>query len=582
MKHRSVQFTCAALYALFAIGMPMLTARRAEAQQNGRQPLVVNISAITQRVEMIVNTSRILTMEQKIPRAQVNNPDIVELTPLSPTQVQIFAKKPGITQVNLWDQNDHVQSIDVIVFGDAQELTAILKSTFPTAALRVMPVGNSVIISGFVDKPSEVSTVIDIAETYYPKVINNISVGGVQQIMLHVRVLEVSRTKLREMGFDFDVAGANGSFFTSAVSGLLSPGGVALGNDTLRFGIAGNNSNFLGLIDALQQKNCVKVMAEPNLVTASGRPSSFLVGGEFPILVPAGFGTVAISYKQFGTKLDFVPIVMGNGQLRLEMRVEVSELDSAAGVTIDSFTVPGLRSRRADTGVTMNAGQTLALAGLVQNRIESEHKGLPFISDLPYLGVPFRRVEDRNNEIELLIMVTPELVDALDPHEVPPIGPGMSSDMPSNWDLFFRGHTEVPSKFMQQGQQFNQPAPQYQQPDLQPSVPAEDVPPGEPVAPQQSQRRPRGSVPDQTLSGTPLPPQRPLQRLPMPAAQPAPTMQPAPATQAVQGYDRLPEASVVHQPDNRQIPQQAIAGTPQNEKSLGPGLVGPIGYDVQE
>lgn len=570
MKYRSVPFTCAALYALLAVAVPMLTASRAAAQQNGRQPLVVNISSITQRVEMIVNTSRILTMEQKIPRAQVNNPEIVELTPLSPTQVQIFAKKPGITQVNLWDQNDHVQSVDIIVFGDAQELTAILKSTFPTAALRVMPVGNSVIITGFVDKPSEVSTVIDIAETYYPKVINNISVGGVQQIMLQVRVLEVSRTKLRELGFDFDVAGSNGSFFTSAVSGLLSPGGVPLGNDTLRFGIAGNNSNFLGLVDALQQKNCVKVMAEPNLVTASGRPSSFLVGGEFPILVPAGFGTVSIEYKQFGTKLDFVPIVMGNGQLRLEMRVEVSELDSAAGVTIDSFTVPGLRTRRADTGVTMNAGQTLALAGLVQNRIETEHKGLPFVSDLPYLGVPFRRVEDRNNEIELLIMVTPELVDALDPHEVPPMMPGMNSDSPSNWDLYFRGHIEVPNNAGHHGQQFHQPTPQYPESNLQQPVPPEDVPPGEPVAPQQSRRQPQRSVQTQTLSGMSYPPQRPLQRLP------------APATKPVQASDRLPEASVMNQPDNRQNPQQTITATPQNEKSFGPGLVGPIGYDVQE
>jgi len=577
MKQSSVQFTRATLYALVAMSIPLLTANQAAAQQNGRQPLVVNISSITQRVEMIVNTSRILTMEQKIPRAQVNNPDIVELTPLSPTQVQVFAKKPGITQINLWDQNERVQSIDIIVFGDAQELSAILKTTFPTAALRVMPVGNSVIISGFVDKPSEVSTVIDIAETYYPKVINNINVGGVQQVMLQVRVLEVSRTKLRQLGFDFDVIGSNGSFFTSAISGLLTPGAAPLGNDTLRFGIVGD-TNFLGLIDALQQKNCVKVMAEPNLVTASGRPSSFLVGGEFPILVPQGLGGTTIEYKQYGTKVDFVPIVMGNGQLRLEMRVEVSELDRAAGVAVTDITVPGLRTRRADTGVTMSAGQTLALAGLVQNRVESEHKGVPFISDLPYLGVPFRRVEEKNNEIELLIMVTPELVDALDPQEVPPIGPGMHSNSPSNWDLYFRGHIEVPSKIMQQGQQFNRPVPFHPAPHLRQPVQPEPVPPGlsappdmpvppdVPVPPRQSQRRPQSSIQRQSLSGSPYPPQRPLD----PGAQPA------------RQYDRLPEAPVVHQPDNRQIPQQTFVGTPKNEQSSGRGLIGAIGYDVKE
>ncbi len=163
--------------------------------------MVHKLQGANESMELIVNTSRILTLDQKIPRAQVNNPDILELTPLSATQIQIMAKKPGVTQVNLWDEDDHVHSVDVIVFADSQELTMLLKQLFPKAALKVTPLPNSVMISGWVDDPNMVRKIIAISEEYHPKVLNNITVGGVQQVLLQIKVYEVSRTKLRATRF---------------------------------------------------------------------------------------------------------------------------------------------------------------------------------------------------------------------------------------------------------------------------------------------------------------------------------------------------------------------------------------------
>jgi pilus assembly protein CpaC len=212
----------------------------------------------------------------------------------------------------------------------------------------------------------------------------------------------------------------------------------------MAFGIINDANSFFGFIDALRQYNLVKVLAEPTLVTVSGRPASFNSGGEFPIPIPQGLGTTSIQFREFGTRVDFVPIVLGNGHVRLEVRPSVSELDYSRSVTLNGTTVPGIRTRWVDTGVEMKAGQTLALAGLIQNQIETENTGLPWLSDLPWAGAAFRRVRERNNEIELLILVTPEFVGALEADEVPPCGPGQLTGSPSDTELYFRGYLETP------------------------------------------------------------------------------------------------------------------------------------------
>jgi len=414
--------------------------------------IIHRIRGPNERLELTVNTSRILTLDQKIPQAQVNNPDLLELHPLSPNELQVFGKAPGVTQINLWSETQKIYTIDVIVYGDAQALMMTIKSLFPNAVVRAIPVSNGVILAGYVDQPEHVSKIVEIAQEYYPKVINNMQVAGTQQVLLHVKVMEVSRTKLRSLGFDFAQI-TNGSLVYSSVSGLIGAvtqsSGVntiaTSGNQTLTFRIAEGNSTFFGVLRALRQDNLMKVLAEPTLVTVSGRPAFFQVGGEIPILVPESLGTVAIEYKKYGTQIDFVPIVLGNGRIRLEVKPRVSEIDPTRSVTINSTTVPGMRVREVETGVEMVAGQTLAIAGLVQNRVDASHRGFPVLADVPYLGAAFRSVQEENNEIELMIMVTPELAEAVNACDMPPCGPGLSTRSPNDWDLFLNGHLEVPN-----------------------------------------------------------------------------------------------------------------------------------------
>jgi pilus assembly protein CpaC len=206
------------------------------------------------------------------------------------------------------------------------------------------------------------------------------------------------------------------------------------------FQVGNANSAFFGVLDALRQDSLAKILAEPNLVTISGRPAHFHVGGEFLYQINGGITGPSVESKDYGTTIDVVPIVMGNGRIRLEVRPSVSEIDESFSVG----GIPALKIREVETGVEMKAGQTLAIAGLVQNLVDSQNSGLPWVSEVPYAGVLFRHVQEQINEVETLIIVTPELVEAMDASQVPPCGPGMDSASPNDWELFFKGHLEVP------------------------------------------------------------------------------------------------------------------------------------------
>ena len=405
----------------------------------------------SQRVTMYANSSKILTLENKqIPRALVQNPEIVNAIAISPNQIQLSGLKPGVTEINIWDENEDLYTIELVIYGNAKELELLLESEFPNSSLRVRPLATSVVLSGWVDGPEVIERIVRMAEDYYPKVINNIRVGDNQQVQLHVQVMEVSRTKLRQLGVDWGVFGST-EFLTQGVSGLIeettSNAGSVVGNggSTVTLGLTGGDSSFFAVIDALRQYDLVKVLAEPTLTTVSGRPAAFNAGGEFPILIPQGLGTVAVEYKRFGTRVDFVPIVLGNGNIRLEVRPQVSEIDNARGVDINGLRVPGLRNRWVDTAVEMRAGQTLALAGLIQDRVEAQNRGLPVLADLPWAGTMFRRVIQTTNEIELLVLVRPEYADAMDKDEVPPFGPGEHTETPDDKEMYMRGYMEVPN-----------------------------------------------------------------------------------------------------------------------------------------
>ena len=211
--------------AILAFGSPPTPS---SAQIVGRQPLQFRLSGPVERLEMIANTSRILTTEHNIPRLLVENDSVVRAKPIAPNQVQLSALKPGFTNLTVWDDKDKEHTIDVLVYGDARELENLLMTEFPDATLRVRPLASSVIISGYVPRAEMVSRIVQMAEDYYPEVINNITVGGVQQILLHVKLMEVSRTKLRRMGFDWALSTSNVSIFQN-VAGLIGEASITPG-----------------------------------------------------------------------------------------------------------------------------------------------------------------------------------------------------------------------------------------------------------------------------------------------------------------------------------------------------------------
>lgn len=416
-------------------------------------PVSHNISQSVERVEMLVKSSRILTLEARIPKFQVHNEEVLGATPVSQNQIQIFAKSPGTTQLNLWDTDEKLYTVDVTVLADAREVEGILSSQLPFASLKVMPVNNSAIVSGTVTSVDDVDRAVAIVEQFYPSVVNNIKVVGVQQVLLHTRIMEVSRTKLRDLGIDWGTMSAD-SFFYSAPGQLVNVAGRGLGGGILPNSeasltatnrIFANGGDFEALIAALRKQDLVKFLAEPTVVATHGRPARFNVGGRVPYIVPTGNNSVSINYEEFGTAVDFLPFVVGPGRIRLEVRPEVTEPDDSRSITAAGIQVPAFSSRYVETAVELQAGQTFAIAGLLQSRTEAVTRSTPLLGEIPLVGMMFRRVREQRNDIELLITVTPELVDAMNPHEVPFGGPGLNSMSPCDSDLYIKGHIEVPN-----------------------------------------------------------------------------------------------------------------------------------------
>lgn len=400
----------------------------------------------SERLELTVNESRVMEFPYEVPKVLVNNPDLVKVVPISPTSIQVSAIKPGVTQLNFFNMEDQVTAVDLVILGDVKELDMTLKSLFPDSDIRLRPLANGLYMSGFVPKADTVAKIERVAKTFFPEIINDLTVGGVHKVQLHVKVMEVSRTKLRDQGFDWQQI-SSGSYVGMNSAGMLGAGGsvnTAATATNIQFGVIDGSNRFFGFLQFLQRKQLAKLLSEPTLTTVSGRPASFNSGGQIPIAVPQALGVTTIEYREFGTQIDFVPVILGNGNIRLEVLAQVTEIDPSLAVAVGSGTVPGFRSRRADTAQEMKAGQTMAIAGMVYNRLDSTIRGVPVLSDLPWAGAAFRRTTETNNEVELIIMVTPEFTDAMDPTEVPPCGPGQNTTSPTDGEMFIRGYQEVP------------------------------------------------------------------------------------------------------------------------------------------
>ena len=418
------------------------------------------VTSKTTRMKIIERFAKIVELKDRIARVDGFDPEILDVSGIQmhPNRVRVRALATGVTTIVLVDENDVVHTVEVFVAGDVRHLQAFLDNMFPNDSIKAEQVGDAVVLQGWVSRPEHITRIVDISERFYPQVLNHMEVGGAQQVQLKIRVMEVQRSKIRKLGFNFLHIDGN-SYLASTpgqltpLAGLVAPfggpPGVALNpqrfvDSTLAAGVVSNSNIFQGFLEALKQESLLKVLAEPKLMVENGRPAQLLAGGEFPILVPQSLGTVTIEWREFGVRLEAVAHILGRGRVRLELQPEVSSRDFTNAVTVNGLTVPGLTPRRVNTQVTMNFGETYILAGLILRAHTAETSKIPFLGELPWIGAAFRRVSYDEGETELVIMVTPELTGPLKPDELPPGGPGMFTSTPNTRELFRDGMLEVP------------------------------------------------------------------------------------------------------------------------------------------
>lgn len=423
---------------------------------------LVKVTEPQSDLRLVEKFAKIVELKNRITTVYGFDPEVINVTKVDmhPNEIRVHALQPGVTSLVLVDEKNTSFTVEVFIIGDVRHLQAYLKNLFPNDAVTAVAVKDSVVLRGYVSRPENIPRVMDIAKEFYPNVLNQMEVGGDQQIELKVRVVEIDRTKLRQLGFNF--FGMTNFAFVGSEPGGLAPlatlttpiaSAPALAVDPTKFastpsllgGVVNNNHSLSLFLEALQSESLLKILAHPVLTTTNGQPANMLSGGEFPVLVPQSLGTVTIQWKEYGVRLTAVPLLLGNGRVRLNLQPEVSQKDLSNAVTINGLTVPALTTRRVNTSVEMRFGETFMLAGLIEVQDIAQTFKTPGLGELPWVGALFRRVSHQAVETELVIMVTPVLAGAMGECQVPPGGPGMFSDDPTARELYFDGLIEVPS-----------------------------------------------------------------------------------------------------------------------------------------
>ena len=394
-------------------------------------------------IEVIAGTSRRLTFEYKVPELMVENPEIVKASPVSPNEILVSGIEPGVSSITVSDPDRQLQTIQIYVTVDTRKLEKALQVHFPDSRLTVHALQTGVVLKGYLARQSELENVMKVAQDYFPtNVINQIQIDGSQLVAIKVKVYEVSRSKLRQLGIDWALSTDDVNIVSSVSDLIQATGGAITGNgQNFSFNVLNDGDSFLAFIKALERNNVAKLMDQPVLVTQHGRPAEFLSGGEIPISVASGLATNSIEFRAFGTKLDIVPLIHGQGEMTLEVRAEVSEVaNDLAGDT----GVPGFRVRRVNTGVRMRAGHTLALAGDYREETEAETSGFPGLMDGKFLGPLFRTTQETKTETELVFLITPKFVSEVGNEKIPRLGIGQLTTSPSDYELYMNGYQEVP------------------------------------------------------------------------------------------------------------------------------------------
>ena len=381
------------------------------------------------KLSLVSGKSIVLRSAIPVKRVSIANPEIADLILISPKEIYITGKTAGTTNLTFWQNKEIVAIFDLNVEYDVAVLKQKMYQILPMEKdLRVISTNDSITLAGKISTTSKLSQALALASAYAPKgkVQNMLQVGGVHQVMLEVRVAEISKSTMKRLGVNFAYTGSSGEFGISLLSGLAGiadagsgglPGAIGLDlspavNALFRFNYGA--ATWTWLIDALEEDGLVKILAEPTLITLSGQPANFLAGGEFPVPVPQGLGTVAIEYKTFGVGLSFTPMVLSEDKINIQVTPEVSELDFSTAIRLEGFTTPGISTRRASTTVELGDGQSFAIAGLLRDSVRSGISKYPLLGDIPIIGVLFQSKEFQRNETELVIIVTPHLVKPMD------------------------------------------------------------------------------------------------------------------------------------------------------------------------
>ena len=403
-------------------------------------PGIVFADDATPSVKLLVGRSAIVDIGTPISRVSLTSADVADAMVTASNQLLVNGKMPGTISMFVWERNGALHQYEIVVQRDLARLNEQIKRLFPTEAIDAQSNGRSIVLSGFVSSKEEAAKATSVATGYVDKPEDVVNLLKLQegltsnQVLLKVRFAEVSRSALTELGL---------GIFTSALGinntlGRVTAGTPTPGFDELKWtkessswgsdvtSSSGKNtfSDFLNLflfsekydigvvIKALQTKGLFQSLAEPNLVSESGKEASFLAGGEIPVPIAQGTGgnvAISVMYKEFGIRLTFTPVVSGN-RIHLKVKPEVSTLDFANAVTLQGFRIPALTTRRTETELELNDNQTFAVAGLMNNNVTSTLQKIPGIGDIPILGALFKSKAAQKNQTELVVMITPQIV----------------------------------------------------------------------------------------------------------------------------------------------------------------------------
>jgi pilus assembly protein CpaC len=419
----------------------------------------------TYEIQILAGRSTLIDTGGAITRVSLTSADIADALVTSSSQLLVHGKTPGTISMFVWNRTGAVLRYEISVQRDVARVSEQMRLLFPRETIEVRSNGNKIVLSGAVSTKEVAERAIDVAAGFVDKrdeVIGLLQVrptAASDQVLLRVRFAEINRSVLTEAGLSLFTSptGVSNTIGRVTTQQFPAPGfdGLQYSKESSKFGsdVTGAEGKFsfsdflnlflfsekfdLGLmIKALQQRGLFESLAEPNLVAESGKEASFLAGGEFPIPVMQGSGSnmgVSVMFKEFGIRLNFTPTVLGDGRVRLKVRPEVSALDFANAVVLSGFRIPALSTRRAETELELRDGQTFAIAGLMNNRMNSTMQKIPGIGDIPILGRLFQSKASQKDRTELVVMITPQIL--------PADSPGVTRALPAIAEPFLSGLT---------------------------------------------------------------------------------------------------------------------------------------------